>query len=75
MIRLFLTSFLCLSVVCVSPEIKKAVQTTSKYQSQYVEYANKKIQENPDEKSEEMVGVGERLDRNLQKINKFFNGN
>jgi hypothetical protein len=59
----------------VSPEMKQAVEVTAKYQSKYIEYANKKIQENPDEKSEEMIGIGERLDRNVQKINKYFNGN
>jgi hypothetical protein len=64
---------MCLGIMCVPAELKQAVSVTAKYQSKYVEYANKKIQENPDEMAEEMVGIGERLDRNIKKLDKYFN--
>jgi len=74
MIKMITASLLCLSVVCVSPELKKAVSVTAKYQKQYVEYANKKIADNPDDRSEEMIGIGTRLDRNVQKLDELVNG-
>ena len=72
--NLLVTSLLCISVVCVSPEIKQAAKIQAKYTTKYVEYSNKKIEDNPDEMAEEMVGVGKRLDRNAQLLDGFFNG-
>jgi len=66
------TLCLCLGIMCVPASLKQSVKTTAKYQSLYIQYANKKIKENPDDMSEEMVGVGERLDRNIQQLDKFF---
>jgi hypothetical protein len=60
--------------MCVSPELKQAVSIQAKYTKRYVEYANGKIEENPDVESEEMAGIGRRLERNSEYLDEFFNG-